>query len=270
MLTTAEIIKKYNLYTKKSLGQNFLTDTNLLAKIVKCAGNIENENILEIGTGPAGLTTAILDQNPKKLVTIDTDVRCEDIIRNEIKPYFGILEFRCCDALKIDENEFFQDKFTIISNLPYNIGVTLLLKWLNNTKNINDIILLLQKEVVERIVAKAKTKEYGSLSVICQYLCDVKKYFDIPPGAFYPAPKVISSVIGLTPKKEVDQQKARGLFVLCKILFGQRRKTILNNLKNTWKNAESCLAKIGIDGKRRGEELSVEEIAMISEYYLHT
>lgn len=265
MLSTNEIIKKYNLYTKKSFGQNFLTQKELLNKIVSYAGDLTNSNVLEIGTGPAGLTTAILENKAKKLITIDADERCIDIAKIEIKPYFDNLEVVFADALNINEKELFNNNnFKIIANLPYNIGTTLLFKWLENCiENIDNITLLLQKEVVERIVAKNNTKDYGRLSVMCQYLCDVKKCFDISPQAFFPPPKVVSSVVSLTPKKDIDVNIIKPLSNLCKLLFNQRRKTIYNNLKSQYKNAEFILQKCNIDKNIRVEQLEIKDFINI-------
>lgn len=263
MLTTVEIIKKYNLYTKKSFGQNFLTNPELLAKIVNCAGNIEGKNVLEIGTGPAGLTTAILKKQPKKLITVDMDERCVNIANTEIKPFFSNFEAIYGDALKINENKLFNgEKYDIIANLPYNIGTVLLFKWLESwdIKNIKSMTLLLQKEVVERMVSKNGSKNYGRLSVMCQYVCDVKKYFDIAPSAFIPPPKVVSSVVGLCVKQNVKLDVVVKLSKLCQILFNQRRKTVLNNLKRICKNAEDVLNECNIDAGVRVEELSIDDL----------
>lgn len=263
MLTTVEIIKKYNLYTKKSLGQNFLTNPDLLTKIVSFAGNLDKFEVLEVGTGPAGLTTAILKNKPLKLISIDLDERCKDIIENEIKPNYQNVNFIYGDALKINEKELFKNKYKIISNLPYNIGTMLLFKWLENIENIESMTLLLQKEVVDRIIAKPKTKDYGQLSILCQYLCDAKKCFDIQPTAFFPPPKVISSVVSLVPKANVDLTKIGKLSELCRILFNQKRKTILNNLNVVIKNSEKCkevLEKCGLNPMTRAEELEIESI----------
>ena len=268
MLTTVEIIKKYNLYTKKSFGQNFLTTPELLTKIVNCAGNVENENVLEIGTGPAGLTTAILKKQPKKLITVDMDERCVNIANTEIKPFFPNLEAIHGDALKINENELFNgEKYHIIANLPYNIGTVLLFKWLENkdVKNIKSMTLLLQKEVVERIVSQHDSTNYGRLSVMCQYICDVKKYFDIAPSAFTPPPKVVSSVVGLTVKQDVNLDIVVKLSKLCQVLFNQRRKTVLNNLKKICENAEEVLSECGINVGVRVEDLKVEDFVKLVE-----
>ncbi len=260
MLSTSEIIKKYDLITKKSFGQNFLVHVDLIDKIVKSACISSDDEILEIGTGPAGLTTAILRQNPKRLVSVDLDERCINIGKNEILPYYYNLELLHGDALKIDENRIFNGRFKIISNLPYNIGTVLIFKWLENCiDKISLINVLLQKEVVDRMIAKIGTKDYGRISIMCQYLCDVKKQFDISPKAFLPAPKVTSSVVTLTPKSNIDFTIIRYLSQLCKIAFSQKRKTIYNNLKNNYKNVSEILEKCNISEKVRAEELEVKD-----------
>lgn len=264
MLSTIDIIKKYNLYTKKSFGQNFLVQKELLNKIVSCAGSLEGFDVLEVGTGPAGLTTAILENNPKKLITIDADERCTNIAKIEIQPFFDNVEIIFDDALKIDEKKIFKEKFKIIANLPYNIGTVLLFKWLENCiEDIENITLLLQKEVVERIVAKRNTKDYGRLSVMCQYLCDVRKCFDISPKAFLPPPKVTSTVVSLTPKKDINLELIKPLSDLCKLLFNQRRKTVYNNLKLKYKDAEYILQKCDIDKNVRVEQLEIKDFLSI-------
>lgn len=264
MLSTSEIIKKYNLMTKKSFGQNFLTHADLIDKIVKSACISNEDEILEIGTGPAGLTTAILRQNPKKLISVDLDERCIDIAKIEVLPYFNNLELLLDDALQIDEKNLFQNKFKIVANLPYNIGTTLIFKWLENyIDKISLINVLLQKEVVDRIVAKVGTKDYGRISVMCQYLCDVKKQFDISPKAFIPAPKVVSSVVTLIPKKDIDTGIISTLSKLCKVAFNQKRKTVYNNLK-VYSNIIDVLKSCNIDEKKRAEELTVNDFLNIA------
>lgn len=264
MLTTTEIIKKYNLITKKSFGQNFLVHNNLIDKIVKSANISNNDEILEIGTGPAGLTTAILRHNPKKLITVDLDKRCVDLAKNEIMPYYSNLEVLYADAINLKENELFSGKFKIIANLPYNIGTVLIFKWLeNNIQNISLINVLLQKEVVDRITAKVGSKDYGRISVMCQYLCDVKKQFDILPKAFIPAPKVISSVLTMVPKNNIDLKIISILSNLCKVAFNQKRKTIYNNLK-IYPNISVILDECNISENKRAEELEIEDFLRIA------
>ena len=264
MLSTSEIIKKYDLITKKSLGQNFLIHADLIDKIVKPACISGNDEILEIGMGPGGLTAAILRQGPKRLVSVDLDERCINIGKNEFLPFYNNFELMQNDALKIDESKIFSGKFKIISNLPYNVGTVLIFKWLENyIDKISLINVLLQKEVVDRMTARVCTKDYGRISVMCQYLCDVKKQFDISPKAFLPPPKVVSSVVTLTPKNDIDLNIIPTLSQLCKIAFSQKRKTIYNNLKGYCKNISDVLEKCNINEKVRAEELSVEDFVNI-------
>lgn len=265
MLSTSEIIKKYNLITKKSFGQNFLIHSDLIDKIVKSACISNDDEVLEVGTGPAGLTTAILRQNPKKLVSIDLDERCINIAKNEILPYYNNLCLLYDDALKIDESKIFDKKFKIVANLPYNIGTTLIFKWLENyIEKISLINVLLQKEVVDRMIAKIGTKDYSRISVMCQYLCNVKRQFDISPKAFLPAPKVTSTVVTLTPKNNINSTIIPYLSQICRIAFNQKRKTIYNNLKNYYKNTSKVLEKCNISEKTRAEELTIEDFINIT------
>lgn len=267
MLTTYEIIKKYNLLANKNLGQNFLTNSELLDKIVRCAGDLTNSEVLEVGTGPCGLTNAILRQKPKKLITVDLDERCIEIANTEIKPYYDNLFPILGDALHINENKLFSGKFKIISNLPYNIGTNLLFKWLENyIEKIESITLLLQKEVVERIVAKQNTRDYGRISILSQYLCVVKKEFDVKPTAFIPQPKVTSSVVSLVPKQKININNIRKISELSKCLFAQKRKTILNNFKNSnYTNYKEVLKNLNINENLRAENLSINDFEKISE-----
>lgn len=259
-----EIIKKYNLITKKKFGQNFLTSENILDKIVAVAGNIENKNILEIGPGPGGLTTSILKQKPKKLISVEIDNDLFEILKVEFDKYnnFEVINE---DALKIDESKYFDNNINVIANLPYNVGTNLLLKWLNNIQLFESFTLLLQKEVVERIVAKPCTKDYGRLSIITQALCDAKKMFDIKPESFIPPPKVMSSVVYIKPKQNIENINIKKLGIITQTLFSQRRKKIKNAinllLKQNFINSNSI---INIDLDKRAEELSVDEYIDLS------
>lgn len=260
-----DIIKKYNLLTKKKFGQNFLVNKELLDKIVNVAGNIENSNILEIGPGPGGLTYSILEKNPKKLLSIEIDSDCFNILKNEFSNYKNF-EVINTDALKINEKDFFNsEKVDVIANLPYNIGTALLIKWLSNLSMFNSFTLLLQKEVVDRIVANPCCKDYGRLSIIVQTFCEVKKAFDIKPTAFLPPPKVMSSVIHIVPKKEIIDVDFNKLSKITFLLFNQRRKKIrkvIQSLVENKKLDKIILKSINLD--KRAEELSVTEFIFIS------
>lgn len=259
-----EIIKKYNLITKKKFGQNFLTSENILDKIVAVAGNIENKNILEIGPGPGGLTTSILKQKPKKLISVEIDNDLFEILKVEFDKYnnFEVINE---DALKIDESKYFDNNINVIANLPYNVGTNLLLKWLNNIQLFESFTLLLQKEVVERIVAKPCTKDYGRLSIITQALCDAKKMFDIKPESFIPPPKVMSSVVYIKPKQNIENINIKKLGIITQTLFSQRRKKIKNAINLLLKqNIINSNSIINIDLDKRAEELSVDEYINLS------
>lgn len=196
------VIKQYDLLPKKNLGQNFLLDQNITDKIVKASSMKSGDNILEIGPGPGGLTRSILALNPTKLTAIEQDSRCIKILE-ELKLIYPQLTIVNGDALKIYEQDLVPAKTRIIANLPYNIGTVLLLKWLDNINYWSSLTLMFQKEVVERIVAEPCTKDYGRLSVISQILCDLEWHFDLKPEAFFPPPKVTSSVITLKPKNSI-------------------------------------------------------------------
>ena len=258
------IIKKYNLFTKKKFGQNFLVDELLLDKIVACSGNIENKNVLEIGCGPGGLTYSILKQEPKKLISVEIDKDCYNIVKTEFNEYknFEVLNQ---DAIKINEKDFFDaEKIKIIANLPYNVGTTLLIKWINNLSIFEDFTLLLQKEVVDRIIAEPKTKNYGRLSILIQALCDAKKCFDISPNNFIPAPKVMSSVVFIKPKDNIKIIDVEKLSKITSILFNQRRKIIKKSIENLIKNGEIDEKVLNIiDLNKRAEELSVKDFISI-------
>ena len=259
-----EIIKKYNLITKKKFGQNFLTSENILDKIVAVAGNIENKNILEIGPGPGGLTTSILKQKPKKIISVEIDNDLFEILKVEFDKYNNF-EVISEDALKINESKYFDNNINVIANLPYNVGTNLLLKWLNNIQLFESFTLLLQKEVVERIVAKPCTKDYGRLSIITQALCDAKKMFDIKPESFIPPPKVMSSVVYIKPKQNIENINIKKLGIITQTLFSQRRKKIKNAINLLLKqNIINSNSIIDIDLDKRAEELSVDEYINLS------
>ncbi|HSQ97939.1 MAG TPA: 16S rRNA (adenine(1518)-N(6)/adenine(1519)-N(6))-dimethyltransferase RsmA [Rickettsiales bacterium] len=263
-----EIIKKYNLSTKKKFGQNFLVDELLLDKIVSVACDIKNTNVLEIGAGPGGLTFSILKQNPKKLVSIEIDKDCFNILKTEFNQYNNF-EVINKDALKIDEKSFFDnEKINVIANLPYNVGTALLLKWLNNLEIFNSFTLLLQKEVVDRIIAEPCTKDYGRLTVLVQALCNVKKGFDIKPTSFIPAPKVMSSVVNITPKANIQNIDIKKLSDITFILFNQRRKIIKKPIQDLIKNQKLDSKVLDfIDLNKRAEELNVECFIRIQSCY---
>lgn len=270
-LTIAQVIKKYGLLDNrshaKSLGQHFLCDTSLLDKIVSCAMPINDDDIIEVGPGPCGLTRSIIKFAKKnRIICIEKDTALEPVHKNLIANSDAGLKFIYEDALKIKPQSLSANNITIISNLPYNVGTQIFLNWLSDLSGISKMVLMFQKEVADRICAKSGTKDYGRLSVISQLLCETEKCFDVANVAFYPPPKVCSTVIRLVPKKQrpKDISKLERLTSLC---FQHRRKTIFSNLKKVYKNAEECLTECSVPLLSRPEDLPPEKFLELSERF---
>jgi 16S rRNA (adenine1518-N6/adenine1519-N6)-dimethyltransferase len=257
-----EMIERHGLRAKKSLGQNFLLDLNLTAKVARAAGNLEGRTVIEIGPGPGGLTRALLMTGVKRVIAIERDDRCISALEEISAHYPGRLEIVADDAMKTDLSRLTPpgEKVKIIANLPYNIGTELLVNWLTLAQwppFYESLTLMFQREVALRIAAQAGDNAFGRLSVLCGWRTDAQIMFDIPPTAFTPAPKVISSVVHLIPKPDPLAVELKDLEKVTKAAFGQRRKMLRQSLKSV--GGEALLALAGIDGTRRAETLSVEE-----------
>ncbi|MDG2429459.1 MAG: 16S rRNA (adenine(1518)-N(6)/adenine(1519)-N(6))-dimethyltransferase RsmA [Paracoccaceae bacterium] len=264
-----DIISKYEIRAKKSLGQNFLLDLNLTAKIARCAGNLKQSDILEIGPGPGGLTISLLNEGARQVVSIEKDKRCIAALE-EIQSFFpGRLKLLQGDALSMNVTQYFTDPIKIIANLPYNIGTELLVRWLNS-KNWpsfwQSMTLMFQKEVANRIVARPGSKAYGRLSVMSQWRCNTKTAFIVPATAFTPPPKVESAVVHFEalnePKFPAEVDKLE--FVVSKA-FNQRRKMLRGALKGHFKNVEEGLFSIGVLPTKRAENITVQEYCAMSQ-----
>ena len=264
-----DIISKYEIRAKKSLGQNFLLDLNLTSKIARYAGNLKQSDVLEIGPGPGGLTRSLLNEGARQVVSIEKDKRCIAALE-EIQSLFpGRLKLLQGDALSMNVMQYFTDPIKIIANLPYNIGTELLVRWLNS-KNWpsfwQSMTLMFQKEVANRIVARPGSKAYGRLSVMSQWRCNTKIAFNIPATAFTPPPKVESAVVHFEalnePKfpAEVDNLE----FVVSKA-FNQRRKMLRGALKGHFKNVEEGLFSIGVLPTKRAENITIKEYCAMSQ-----
>ncbi len=258
-------MRKFLLKPKKSLGQNFILSSEITKKIVALAGSLENFNVIEIGPGYGALTREILVHNPKSLLSIEKDrdlVKHHDQLLNEHQGKYRIIE---ADALHVIEEELIERPVKVIANLPYNISVALFLKWLNNIKFFTNLTLMFQKEVADRITARPNSKDYGSLSVLSQLLCDIKKEFDIEPKEFFPRPKVHSSVITVnplpTPKFAVNLET---LTRLTRAVFAQRRKMLRNSLQNITNHAETVLENAKLSGNERPENLTIEQFCLLA------
>src|SRR6218665_988637 len=179
-----DTLARYELNAKKNLGQNFLLDLNLTARIARCAGDLSGVNVIEIGPGPGGLTRALVQTATPHVYAIERDDRCVNALQELVAAANGRLTIIPDDALKIDYEAICPAPRVLVANLPYNIATVLLLGWLGKASSFKSMTLMFQKEVAERIVAKPRTKDYGRLSVMTQWLCDAEKMFDIPPSAF--------------------------------------------------------------------------------------
>ena len=264
-----DIISKYEIRAKKSLGQNFLLDLNLTSKIARYAGNLKHSDVLEIGPGPGGLTRSLLNEGARQVVSIEKDNRCIAALE-EIQSLFpGRLRLLQGDALSMNVTQYLTDPIKIIANLPYNIGTELLVRWLNS-KNWpsfwQSMTLMFQKEVANRIVARPGSKVYGRLSVMSQWRCNTKIAFNIPATAFTPPPKVESAVVHFEalnePKFPAEVDKLE--FVVSKA-FNQRRKMLRGALKGHFINVEEGLFSIGVLPTKRAENITVQEYCAMSQ-----
>lgn len=262
-----ETVAQFELAARKSLGQNFLLNMDTVRKVARMAGDVKESTVIEIGPGPGGLTRALLETGAKKVISIEHDPRCIVALQPLVDKADGRLQIIEADALKIRPQDLCDENpIKIVANLPYNIGTQLLINWLHDLTNIQSMTLMFQKEVALRIVAKTRTSDYGRLTIISQYLTIAQKMFDLPPGAFSPAPKVKSSVVNFTPKPQAEVDLAL-LPVLEKIThdaFGQRRKMIRSSLSALFTSPE--FESLGIPPTARAEELTVDQFVQLARY----
>lgn len=261
-----ETVEAHGLMAKKALGQNFLLDRNITDKIINTSLMKQNktdfsgEYVFEVGPGPGGLTRSVLSCNPKKLTVVEMDERCIEIMQ-EIREKVGKdkLEIIEGDALKQDFSKFKGKPKNIVSNLPYNISVPLLVGWLKQIENFDSLTLMFQKEVADRICAPTKCKDYGRISILSQLLCKIERLFDINPNCFVPAPKIWSTVVLFRPKHaNIDNKLLEKVEKLTTQAFSQRRKMIRQSLKSVQGLEEKCLA-IGLNLTMRAEEITPEQ-----------
>ena len=264
-----DVISKYQLRAKKSLGQNFLLDLNLTSKIARYAGNLDQFDILEIGPGPGGLTRSLLHEGARKVVAIEKDSRCIEALEEIQATFPGRLKLLQGDALSTNAIEHLADPVRIIANLPYNIGTELLVRWL--TSKIwpsfwQSMTLMFQKEVANRIVASPGSKAYGRLSVMSQWRCDTKIVFNVPSSAFTPPPKVESTLVHFEALKEPKfPAEVEVLEFVVSKAFNQRRKMLRGALKGYFQNVEEGLLSIGVLPTKRAEDITVQEYCAMSQ-----
>ena len=254
-------------HPNKSLGQNFLLDLNVTDKIARQVFDIEKTTIFEVGPGPGGLTRSLLCAGAKKVIAVEFDPRAVEALQMVKDAAQGGLELHLGDALNTDLKTLSQDQpASIVANLPYNIATPLLFGWLaqieQNSNAYSQMVLMFQKEVADRIVAQPKTKAYGRLSVMSQWLCHAQPLFELPPNVFSPPPKITSSVVQFVPKdlSEGPQPTFKTMEHIVKAAFSQRRKMLRSTLKPYLHICEKC----GIDITKRAEDLTVEEFVKIA------
>jgi len=259
LLPLREVIARYQLLPKKNLGQNFLLDPILLGRIASAAGTLTNCTVIEIGPGPGGLTRALLDQGAKHVVAIEQDERCIAALQ-ELKSHFpDRLTLVSGDALTFKPQDLCAgNPCKIVANLPYNIATALLIHWFEDLTNLLSMTVMLQKEVALRLIATPRTPDYGRLSIITQWLCTLEKIFDIAPGAFFPPPKVTSSLVHLIPRPIAEEERALkpALEQATRVAFSQRRKMLRSALKPLF--TVDQLIALDINPEKRPEELTIE------------
>ena len=258
-------------FHKKSLGQNFLIDNNIIKKIIKIANINYNSKILEIGPGTGNLTNEIINKKPKKILLIEKDKRLCLILKDKFKKNTNIKIYNE-DILKLINKDKFEKKTIVLGNLPYNISTKILTSFLLLKKwplCYDVLIFMFQKEVAERIIAKSKTKDFGRLSVLSNWRMDVKKHFDVSSNCFFPRPKVDSSVVSFTPKNNFrfTLKNPKTLEYVTRVLFSNRRKMINKSLNKLFNKKIHNLNKLNIDYKLRPGDLDNTTFYQIADIY---
>jgi len=256
-----DVIREHALSARKSLGQNFLLDLNLTARIARAAGPLEDATIVEIGPGPGGLTRALLALGAGRVIAVERDQRAIPALQDIASRYPARLEIVCADAQDFDPRPFLGgSKAKIVANLPYNIATALLIDWLSIEPWppwYDMMVLMFQREVAERIVAQDNDAAYGRLAVLANWRAETKILFDISPAAFVPQPKVTSSVVRLVPRLTPQPCDRRALEQVAAAAFGQRRKMLRQSLKSLAVDPARLAAAAQVDPTRRAETIPV-------------
>ena len=266
-----EVIRRHDLTPKKSLGQNFLFDLNLTARIARAAEPLENITVVEVGPGPGGLTRALLALGARRIVAIERDQRAIAALEEIAARYPGRLEIIAGDALSVDPREpLGPERARVVANLPFNIATALLIRWLTIEPWppwYDSLLLMFQREVAERIVAAPGSKSYGRLSVLAGWRTEAKILFDVARSAFVPPPKVTSSVVRLTPQRVPLVCDSAALQRVTEAAFGQRRKMLRQSLKTLGVDAAALLADAGIKPTARAEEIPFDGFVTLANVF---
>ena len=263
-----DVIARHDLAAKKSLGQNFLLDLNLTARIARMAGDLSNADVLEVGPGPGGLTRGLLAEGARRVLAIEKDPRCLPALAEIQAAYPGRLEVIGGDALEVDPLAHLTPPIKIAANLPYNVGTELLVRWLTPESwppVWSTLTLMFQREVAERIVAEPGSKAYGRLAILAQWRTDARIVMGLPPEAFSPPPKVHSAVVHLQALPEPRfPAKAETLSRVVATAFNQRRKMLRSSLKSLSPDIEAHLDAVGIPPTERAERVSLEAFCALA------
>ena len=262
--TPRESLDAHGLLARKSFGQHFLLDLNVTRKIVRLAGPLDGRTVLEVGPGPGGLTRALLESDADAVVAVEKDARFILLLQELGAAAAGRLSLLEADARTIDEQALVAGRpWRVVSNLPYNVGTPLLVKWLTAASPPEAMTLMFQKEVAERIVARPGDDAYGRLGILAQALSEPKSVLDLPARAFTPPPKVASAVVNLAVRENrPDAALVRRLERVTQAAFGQRRKMLRSSLKGL--GGEALLAAVGIEPSARAEEIPVEDFLRLA------
>ncbi len=246
---------------KKSLGQNFLMDKNILKKIIKIGDINKDDHILEVGPGTGNLTRLLVESKPKKITVVEKDNKLSDILKNNFDHNIQVIN---ADILNMP-NKFYNQKYKIFGNLPYNISSQILSKWcLNDKFKFDKLILMFQKEVGERIIAKVNTKNYSRITILSNWKFNINKICEINPGSFFPKPKIKSMLLEFTPKTSYIKIKdPKNLEKLTKFFFSERRKMVKKKFKKLFYDYKNFLKQIGINETCRPQNISIENYLLI-------
>lgn len=263
-----EVIRRYDLSARKSLGQNFLLDLNLTARIARASGPLEGVEVVEVGPGPGGLTRALLALGAARVIAVEKDSRAVVALSEIAAHYPGRLVVVEGDALAVDLSPFLSEApARIVANLPYNVGTALLVGWLTPEAWPpwwQSLTLLFQKEVAERIVATPGSPAYGRLGVLAGWRTEARIMFDVAPSAFVPPPKVTSSLVHLVPRRNPEPCAPRDLEAVTQAAFGQRRKMLRQSLKGVFRDPVAALEAAGIAPTSRAEEVDVKGFSALA------
>jgi 16S rRNA (adenine1518-N6/adenine1519-N6)-dimethyltransferase len=255
-----EVIRRHGLRAKASLGQNFLLDLNLTARIARAAGPLDSVDVLEVGAGPGGLTRALLAEGARRVIAVECDDRAIAALKEIAARYPGRLDIVAGDALDFDPRPLLGSPARVVANLPYNIATPLLVSWLTIDPWppwYDRLVLMFQREVAERVVAASGSRSYGRLSVLVGWRAEARILFDVASSAFVPPPKVTSSLVRLVPRANPLPCERRALERVTEAAFGQRRKMLRQSLKSLGVDAAELLKAASIEPTARAEDIPV-------------